>query len=86
MSEAKLRAGMIGAGNMCEFHVAAVRALPDVEVVGVVDAYLAVQAALSTAGWIVSGATISGERTHGRFARARSRYVFTAMSSDSVPQ
>ena len=37
MSQAKFRAGMIGAGNICEFHVAAVRALPDVELVGVVD-------------------------------------------------
>ena len=26
MSQAKFRAGMIGAGNICEFHVAAVRA------------------------------------------------------------
>jgi predicted dehydrogenase/nucleoside-diphosphate-sugar epimerase len=33
----KVRAGMVGAGNICEFHVAAVKALPDVEVVGVVD-------------------------------------------------
>ena len=33
----RFRAGMIGAGNICEFHVAAVRALPDVELVGVVD-------------------------------------------------
>ncbi|MBK9036084.1 MAG: Gfo/Idh/MocA family oxidoreductase [Myxococcales bacterium] len=37
MSQARYRAGMIGAGNICEFHVAAVRALPDVELVGVVD-------------------------------------------------
>lgn len=33
----KYRAGMVGAGNICEFHVAAVRALPDVELVGVFD-------------------------------------------------
>ena len=34
----KFRAGMIGAGNICEFHVAAVKKLaPDVELVGVVD-------------------------------------------------
>ena len=37
MSNGRLKAGMIGAGNICEFHVAAVRALPDVELVGVVD-------------------------------------------------
>lgn len=37
MSQARFRAGMIGAGNIAEFHVAAVRALPDVELVGVVD-------------------------------------------------
>ncbi|MBA2539991.1 MAG: Gfo/Idh/MocA family oxidoreductase, partial [Deltaproteobacteria bacterium] len=34
---AKFRAGMVGAGNICEFHVAAVKALPDVELVGVYD-------------------------------------------------
>ena len=34
----KFRAGMIGAGNICEFHVAAVKKLaPDVELVGIVD-------------------------------------------------
>jgi predicted dehydrogenase/nucleoside-diphosphate-sugar epimerase len=33
----KFRAGMVGAGNICEFHVAAVKALPDVELVGVTD-------------------------------------------------
>ena len=33
----KFRAGMVGAGNICEFHVAAVRALPDVELIGVFD-------------------------------------------------
>ena len=34
----KFRAGMIGAGNICEFHVAAVKKLaPEVELVGVVD-------------------------------------------------
>ena len=33
---AKYRAGMVGAGNICEFHVAAVKKLaPDVELVGV---------------------------------------------------
>ncbi len=32
------RAGMVGAGNICEFHVAAVKKLaPDVELVGVCD-------------------------------------------------
>ncbi len=35
---ARFRAGMIGAGNICEFHVAAVKKLaPDVELVGIVD-------------------------------------------------
>lgn len=33
----KFRAGMVGAGNICEFHVAAVKALPDVELVGITD-------------------------------------------------
>lgn len=33
----QFRAGMVGAGNICEFHVAAVQALPDVELVGVTD-------------------------------------------------
>jgi predicted dehydrogenase/nucleoside-diphosphate-sugar epimerase len=33
----RFRAGMVGAGNICEFHVAAVQALPDVELVGVTD-------------------------------------------------
>ena len=28
---------MVGAGNICEYHVAAVKALPDVELVGVTD-------------------------------------------------
>ncbi len=37
MSAAPFRAGMVGAGNICEFHVAAVQALPDVELVGVTD-------------------------------------------------
>ena len=31
------RAGMVGAGNICEYHVAAVQALPDVELVGICD-------------------------------------------------
>src|SRR5580692_1430010 len=34
----KYRAGMVGAGNICEFHVAAVKKLaPEVELVGVCD-------------------------------------------------
>jgi 2-alkyl-3-oxoalkanoate reductase len=37
MSTARFRAGMVGAGNICEFHVAAVKALPGVELVGVTD-------------------------------------------------
>ncbi|MDQ3367547.1 MAG: NAD-dependent epimerase/dehydratase family protein [Myxococcota bacterium] len=38
MSNARFRAGMIGAGNICEFHVAAVKKLaPVVELVGVAD-------------------------------------------------
>ena len=37
-STAKFRAGMVGAGNICEFHVAAIKKLmPDVELVGVTD-------------------------------------------------
>ncbi|HTR51487.1 MAG TPA: NAD-dependent epimerase/dehydratase family protein [Kofleriaceae bacterium] len=36
--KARFRAGMVGAGNICEFHVAAVKKLgPDVELVGVTD-------------------------------------------------
>src|SRR3712207_3895753 len=37
MKDAPFRAGMVGAGHICEFHVAAVRALPNVELVGVCD-------------------------------------------------
>ena len=37
MTRAPFRAGMVGAGNICEFHVAAVQALPDVELVGICD-------------------------------------------------
>jgi 2-alkyl-3-oxoalkanoate reductase len=38
MSNARFRAGMVGAGNICEFHIAAVKKLaPDVELVGVTD-------------------------------------------------
>src|SRR5690242_1044395 len=38
MSSTKFRAGMVGAGNICEFHVAAVKKLiPEVELVGVTD-------------------------------------------------
>jgi 2-alkyl-3-oxoalkanoate reductase len=37
MSTARFRAGMVGAGNICEFHVAAVKAIPGVELVGVTD-------------------------------------------------
>jgi 2-alkyl-3-oxoalkanoate reductase len=38
MSNARFRAGMVGAGNICEFHVAAVKKLaPDVELVGITD-------------------------------------------------
>src|SRR5215470_6492718 len=37
MSNATLRAGMVGAGNICEFHVAAVKAIPGVELVGITD-------------------------------------------------
>ncbi len=33
----RYRAGMVGAGNISEFHVAAIAALPDVELVGVTD-------------------------------------------------
>lgn len=38
MSNARFRAGMVGAGNICEFHVAAVKKLaPEVELVGITD-------------------------------------------------
>ncbi|HEX2689320.1 MAG TPA: NAD-dependent epimerase/dehydratase family protein [Kofleriaceae bacterium] len=38
MSNARFRVGMVGAGNICEFHVAAVKKLaPDVELIGVTD-------------------------------------------------
>src|ERR1043165_3826223 len=38
MSNARLRAGMVGAGNICEFHVAAVKKLaPEIELVGITD-------------------------------------------------
>jgi predicted dehydrogenase/nucleoside-diphosphate-sugar epimerase len=37
MNHPRPAAGMVGAGNICEFHVAAVKALPDVELVGVTD-------------------------------------------------
>ena len=37
MSQARLAAGMVGAGNICEFHVAAVKELANVELVGVAD-------------------------------------------------
>jgi predicted dehydrogenase/nucleoside-diphosphate-sugar epimerase len=39
MTQVKWRAGMVGAGNICEFHVAAVKALADqgVELVGIAD-------------------------------------------------
>lgn len=84
MSEAKLRAGMIGAGNMCEVHVAAVRALPDVEVVGVVDidpdraaAFAAkhqVTAYPSLDALVAAGANVihvlTPPASHGKLARA----------------
>jgi len=38
MSNARFRAGMVGAGNIAEFHIYAVKAIPDlVELVGVTD-------------------------------------------------
>jgi 2-alkyl-3-oxoalkanoate reductase len=37
MTQQRLAAGMVGAGHICEFHVAAVKALPGVELVGVTD-------------------------------------------------
>jgi 2-alkyl-3-oxoalkanoate reductase len=37
MTEPQFRAGMVGAGHICEFHVAAVQALPEVELVGITD-------------------------------------------------
>jgi predicted dehydrogenase len=38
MSNARFRAGMVGAGNISEFHIYAVKALPElVELIGVTD-------------------------------------------------
>ncbi len=37
MTEARFRAGMVGAGQISEFHIAAVKAAPGVELVGVTD-------------------------------------------------
>jgi predicted dehydrogenase/nucleoside-diphosphate-sugar epimerase len=37
MSEARFRAGLVGAGHISHYHVAAVQALPEVELVGVCD-------------------------------------------------
>ncbi|MBP6630278.1 MAG: NAD-dependent epimerase/dehydratase family protein [Kofleriaceae bacterium] len=37
MSDKRFRVGMVGAGDTCEVHVAAVQALPDVELIGVCD-------------------------------------------------
>jgi predicted dehydrogenase/nucleoside-diphosphate-sugar epimerase len=34
---APYRAGMVGAGNICEFHVAAVKKLPGVDLIGIAD-------------------------------------------------
>ena len=36
-AQPRFRAGMVGAGNICQYHVAAVQALPDVELVGITD-------------------------------------------------
>lgn len=84
MSQARYRAGMIGAGNICEFHVAAVRALPDVELVGVVDLDAARAAAFaekhqvtvypSLAALVAAGANVihvlTPPNTHGKIAKA----------------
>lgn len=84
MSQAKFRAGMIGAGNICEFHVAAVRALPDVELVGVVDLDPARAAAFaekhqvtvypSLAALVAAGANVihvlTPPSSHGKVAKA----------------
>jgi 2-alkyl-3-oxoalkanoate reductase len=37
MTIARFRAGMVGAGNISEFHIRAVKALPNVDLVGVTD-------------------------------------------------
>ena len=37
MNNPRPAVGMVGAGNICEFHVAAVKALPNVDLVGVTD-------------------------------------------------
>lgn len=84
MSQARFRAGMIGVGNICEFHVAAVRALPDVELVGVVDVDPARAAAFaakhqvtvypSLAALVAAGANVihvlTPPSSHGKVARA----------------
>lgn len=84
MSQARYRAGMIGAGNICEFHVAAVRALPDVELVGVVDLDPARAAAFadkhqvktfaSLEALVAAGANVihvlTPPSSHGKVARA----------------
>ncbi len=37
MTNARFKVGMVGAGNICEFHVAAIKDLPDVELIGLYD-------------------------------------------------
>lgn len=84
MTQARFRAGMIGAGNIAEFHVAAVRALPDVELVGVVDLDPARAAAFaekfdvktfpSLEALVAAGANVihvlTPPSTHGKIAKA----------------
>lgn len=84
MSQARFRAGMIGAGNIAEFHVAAVRALPEVELVGVVDLDPARAAAFaekhqvatfpSLEALVAAGANVihvlTPPSSHGKIARA----------------
>lgn len=83
-ASARFRAGMIGAGNIAEFHVAAVRALPDVELVGVVDLDPARAAAFaekhqvqtfpSLEALVAAGANVihvlTPPSSHGKIARA----------------
>jgi 2-alkyl-3-oxoalkanoate reductase len=84
MSQARYRAAMIGAGNICEFHVAAVRALPDVELIGVVDldparaaafaekhkvtTYPSLEAAVAAGANVIH--VLTPPSSHGRVARA----------------
>lgn len=79
-----LRAGLVGAGGICEFHVAALRALPDVELVGITDldadkaarhadawgtkAYASMDALIDAGANVIH--VLTPPAVHGRIARA----------------